>query len=184
MISCCTNWWTVALRGVLAILFGILAFLTPGIALISLVLLFGIYALIDGTLSTVAAIRLRHGEPRWWAMLLAGLAGITAGVIAFLYPGLTALTLVYVIGAWAIVVGAFQIVAAIRLRREISGEWLLALIGALCILFGMLMFAAPAAGALTLVFWIGAFAIIVGSLFLVLGFRMRRWARHTSGLYA
>ena len=167
------SWWVVALRGVAAILFGVLAVLIPGITLFAIVLLFGSYALIDGGLAVVAAIRRRKGEGLWWALLLEGLVSIAAGVVAFVMPGLTALALIYVIGVWAIFTGVLEVVAAIRLRRQIQGEWWLALTGVLSIVFGGLVLLAPGAGALALVLWIGAYSIVFGILLLALAFRLR-----------
>jgi len=130
------NWWVLALRGVLAIVFGVLAALMPGITLFALVLLFGSYAIIDGGFAIVAAIRRRGTAGPWWALLLEGLIGIAAGVVTFVFPGLSALALVYVIGAWAIFTGVLEILAAFVLRRQIQGEWWLAATGVLSIIFG------------------------------------------------
>jgi uncharacterized membrane protein HdeD (DUF308 family) len=129
-------WWLLAIRGVAAILFGIAAFLWPAITLAVLVLLFGAYSLVDGIFAVIAGIATRKEQERWWMMILEGLAGIVIGVITFLYPGITALILLYFIAAWSIVTGAFEVAAAIRLRKEIEGEWLLGLAGFASILFG------------------------------------------------
>lgn len=167
------NWWMLALRGVFAVLFGILAFLWPGLTLTSLVFLFGAYAILDGILGLISGFRRRETNDRWWLMLLEGLVSIAAGVVAFAYPDMTALVLVYVIGVWAIVTGVFEIIAAVRLRKEIDGEWLLGLSGLLSILFGVLLFVFPGAGALALVWMIAGYAIVFGILMIVLGFRLR-----------
>jgi len=167
------NWWVVALRGVLAIVFGILTALMPNITLFALVMLFGTYALIDGGFAIVAAIRRRGGEGPWRALLLEGLVGVAAGVISFVWPGLTALALVYLIGVWAVFTGVLEIIAAIRLRQLITGEAWLALTGVLSVAFGGLVLRAPGAGALALVLWIGAYAIVFGILLLALAFRLR-----------
>src|ERR687895_1313310 len=124
------NWWAIVLRGIAGILFGVITFFAPGISLAALVLLFGAYAFADGVLAIVTAVR-RRGTDRGWLLLLQGLVGIAAGVVTLLWPGITAIALLYVIAAWALVGGALQIAAAIRLRRVISGEWLLALAGLL-----------------------------------------------------
>jgi len=171
------SWWAIALRGLASIIFGILAFVMPGVTLAVLVLLFGAYALVDGIFNVVAAISGRSGARSWWMLLLEGLVSVAAGLVAFFMPGLTALTLVYVISAWAIITGVLEIVGAIRLRKVITNEWWLALGGVLSIVFGVLIAAAPGAGALALVFWIGAYALIFGVLLVGLGFRLRR--RHT-----
>jgi len=167
------SWSALALRGVLAIIFGLLVFAWPGISLWVLVLFFGANALIDGVLAIVAAVRGSASGARWWGMLLQGILGIATGIITFLWPGLTTLVLLYFIAAWAIVIGVFEIVAAIRLRKEIQGEWLLALRGVLAIVFGVILFANPGAGALALVWLIGAFSIALGVLNLILAFRLR-----------
>ena len=127
------RWWAVALRGAAAIVFGILTLLMPGITLWALVLLFGSYAVVDGVFSVVAALRGEDDEEPWWALLLHGLVSIAAGLVAFFLPGLSALALVYVIAAWAVVTGALEIAAAVRLRKRITGEWWLALSGILSV---------------------------------------------------
>jgi uncharacterized membrane protein HdeD (DUF308 family) len=168
------NWWALVLRGLAAILFGVLAFAWPGITLFVLVLFFGAYMLVDGIFAIVAAVRAAGEEDRWWLLLIQGILGVLAGLVAIFWPGLTALALLYFIAAWAIVTGIMEIVAAIRLRREIEGEWALALSGALSVLFGVLLVVLPApAGLLSLVWLIGAYAVATGVLLLILGFRVR-----------
>src|SRR3954470_13742943 len=166
------NWWAVALRGLAVILFAIITFVSPAISLAALVLLFGAYAFADGVLSIVSAVR-RRGADRWWVLLFQGVVGIGAGVITLLLPGITALALLFVVAAWALVTGALQIAAAIRLRKVMSGEWLMALGGILSIALGVLLIAFPGPGALALGIWIGAYAFVFGILLLVLGFRLR-----------
>jgi uncharacterized membrane protein HdeD (DUF308 family) len=169
------NWWAIALRGVAAIIFGLLTFVMPGITLAALILLFGAYAIVDGVFNVVAVARGQAGErdePRW-LLVLEGIVSIAAGLVAFLWPGLTALALVYLIGAWAIVKGVLEVVAAVRLRRQIENEWWLGLSGAVSIVFGALVMIAPGAGALAVVFWIGAYAIVFGALLVGLAFRLR-----------
>jgi uncharacterized membrane protein HdeD (DUF308 family) len=172
--SLARNWWAVGIRGIAAIIFGVLAFVWPGITLIALALLFGAYALVDGVLSLVAAIRGVPGAASGrWMLLLEGVLGIAAGILAFIWPDLTALVLLLLIGAWAIVTGVLEIIAAIRLRREIEGEWVLALAGLASIVFGALVYINPSAGALAVVWLIGAYAIVFGIALLVLAWRLR-----------
>src|SRR3954454_7502588 len=166
------NWWAISLRGLAGILFGIITFVSPGISLAALVLLFGAYAFADGVLSIVSAVR-RRGADRWWLLLLQGIVGIGAGIVTLLWPAITALALLFVMAAWALVGGALQVAAAIRLRKVISGEWLLALGGVLSIALGVLLIVFPGPGALALVIWIGAYAFVFGIVLLVLGFRLR-----------
>ena len=167
-------WWAIALRGAAGILFGILAFAMPVLTLAVLVLMFGAYALVDGIFNVVAAVSGRSGARPWWALFLAGLVGIGAGLVTFFMPGLTALALAYVIGFWAIAIGVLEIIAAIRLRRVITNEWWLGLSGALAVVFGAVLILAPGAGALAMVLWIGAYAFVYGVFLLLLGFRLRR----------
>ena len=174
-------WWALALRGAAGILFGILAFVMPALTLAVLVLLFGAYALVDGIFNVVAALSRRSGARPWWALLLAGLVGIVAGLVAFFMPGLTALALAYVIGIWAVVIGTLEIASAIRLRKVITNEWWLGLSGALAIVFGVLLMLVPGAGALAMVLWIGAYAFIYGVFLVLLGLRLRRHRRQGQG---
>jgi uncharacterized membrane protein HdeD (DUF308 family) len=171
------NWWALALRGLLAVLFGLAAFLWPGISLVALVTLFGAYALVDGIFAIVSAFR----TSEWWPLLLEGIAGIAAGVITFLWPGITAFALVYLIAAWAIVTGIFEIIAAVRLRKAIENEWLLGLGGLASVALGVIMIAAPGAGALGLVWAIGAYALVFGVTLIALGFRLRGLQERAEG---
>jgi uncharacterized membrane protein HdeD (DUF308 family) len=171
------HWWAVALRGVAAVLFGLMALLWPDITLFVLVLLFGAYALVDGVFTLVAAIRGRGAADadaggRGW-LVARGLAGIVLGVLALLWPGITALGLLWTIAAWAVVTGVLEVFAAIRLRREIDREWLLALSGVLSVVFGLLLVVWPAAGVLALVTLIGVAALAIGVTLLAFSFRMR-----------
>jgi uncharacterized membrane protein HdeD (DUF308 family) len=171
------NWWVVALRGVFAIVFGVLALIWPGLTLFVLIALFGAYALVDGVFAVIAGIAAYGQNERWWAVLLEGIAGILLGLLTFFYPGITALVLVYFIAAWALITGVFEIVAAIRLRKEISGEWMMILSGIVSIVFGLFLLVAPGAGALGLTAVIGAYAIVWGILLLILAFRLRNLPR-------
>lgn len=167
------NWWAIVLRGVFAVLFGLGAFFWPGITLAVLVLLYGAYLFADGIMAVVWALMGRRAGPFPWGVFLAGLVSIVGGLVTFFMPGLTALVLLYLIAAWAIVRGVFEIIAAFHLRRELTNEWLLALNGILSVLFGILLIAAPGAGALAVLWMIGTFAVIVGILMIVLGFRLK-----------
>lgn len=171
------NWWMLALRGLIAILFGLATFVWPGITLFVLVLLFGAYAFVDGIFALVAAFSDRAGKQRWWVLLLEGLAGIAAGILTFLWPGMTAFVLLYLIAAWAVVTGVLEIAAAIRLRQEIEGEWLLALGGVASIIFGILLAIWPGTGALAVVWLIGSYALVFGVVMLLLAFRLRNWSK-------
>jgi uncharacterized membrane protein HdeD (DUF308 family) len=170
-------WWMLVLRGAVAILFGILAFMWPGVTLSVLILLFGAYALVDGIAAIIVGIKEYGDRERWWATLLSGLVSAAAGLVTFLMPGLTAIALLSLIAFWAIVRGVFEIMAAIRLRHEIEGELLLGIGGALSIAFGLLMLFFPGAGALAVVWWIAAFSIVYGVVMLALGFRVRGLGR-------
>src|SRR5712664_3680975 len=166
------NWWALALRGVLAILLGLAVFVLPGLTLVVFVALFGAYALVDGVFSIIAGVRAAERHERWWSPVLKGVAGIAAGVLAFVWPALTALALLYLIAGWAIVTGLLEIVAAVHLHRA-HGEWLLVLNGVLSVLFGLLVIVWPGAGVLTLLWLIGTYAIVFGVVLLVLAFRLR-----------
>jgi uncharacterized membrane protein HdeD (DUF308 family) len=171
------NWWVVVLRGVAGIIFGLITFFAPGISLAALVLVFGAYALVDGVLALVSVFRDRRARDRWWLLVFQGIAGIAAGIMTFLWPGITAIALLYLIAAWALVTGAFEIAAAIRLRKVIDDEWLLVLSGILSIGLGILLMLFPGPGALALVLWIGACAFVSGILLVFLGFRLRSWGK-------
>ena len=168
-----TNWWALAFRGALAIVFAILTFIWPGITLAVLVLLFGVYAFTDGFLAIASTIRAVRGHKRWGAFLLEGIVGILAGFCAFFVPALTLAFLVLLIAAWAIITGVLEISAAVRLRRHVPGEWMLIVAGVLSIIFGILIYIAPIAGAFVIVWWLAAYAFIFGVLLLVLAFRLR-----------
>lgn len=166
-------WWTFILRGVLAILFGVIAFIAPPATIAALVLLFGAWALVDGVFDIVAALQHRTMDRSWWLTIIEGIVGIVAGVLALAFPDIAAASLLLLISAWSIVTGAIEIVLAIRLREQITGELWLAIAGILSIVFGVLLFLFPAAGALTIVWIIGAFAIAFGISMIILGWRLR-----------
>jgi uncharacterized membrane protein HdeD (DUF308 family) len=167
------NWWLLLLRGIAAILFGLLAFAWPGITLLSLVILYGFYALFDGLFAILAAIKGGNVESRWWLILI-GILGVAAGLLTFFWTGITALVLIMFIGAWALIHGIFEIVGAIKIRKEIDNEWWLILSGALSVLFGLMVLIMPGAGALALIWVIGAYAIIFGGLLVGFAFRLKK----------
>ncbi len=171
------NWWWLALRGLAAIIFGILALIWPGITFEVLVLFFGAYVLLDGVFAVISALTHRTAGDHRWLLLLEGIVGIAVGVLTFLMPGVTAVALIYLVAAWGVITGLLEILAAIRLRREMSNEWLLALSGIVSVVFGLIVAAFPAVGALAIVWLIGVYAIIFGVLELVLAFRLRGAAR-------
>ena len=167
------NWWLLLLRGIAAIIFGLLAFAWPGLTLLTLILFYGAFALVDGVLAIAAAITGGVPGSRWW-LAIVGLLGIAAGLLTFLTPGLTALVLLFFIAGWAIVTGVFEIIGAIKLRKEIDNEWLLILGGIISVLFGVGVMLAPGAGALALVWIIGAYSVVMGVIFVALAFRLKK----------
>lgn len=166
-------WWLFLLRGIAAIIFGILAFLWPGITLVTLVLFWGAFALVDGVLSLAHAFMGGGMGSRWW-LALVGLAGIAAGIVAFMAPGLTAVVLLLFFAGWAIALGVFQIVGAIQLRKQIDNEWTLILSGVVSVLFGILLIAMPAAGLVGFIWVIAAYAIVFGVLLIGFAFRLKK----------
>jgi uncharacterized membrane protein HdeD (DUF308 family) len=165
------HWWALGVRGLAAVIFGILAFVWPSITLAVLVLLFGAYALVDGILALVSAVR--SGGEQLWALLLEGVVGIVAGLAVFAFPGLTTLVLLLIIAAWAILKGILEVMSAVRLRKVITNEWSWIAGGALSVIFGLILLAAPGAGALALVWIIGVYAILYGITLIVLAWRVR-----------
>ena len=177
------NWWAVALRGVAAILFGLLAIVWPGLTLLILVWLFGVYAIVDGVFALLGAVSRAGRRGRDWLMVLRGMAGIAAGVIALVWTGITALLLLVIIAAWAIVTGILELMAALR-RRERGGRWPLALLGIGSVVLGVILVLFPGAGALALVLVIGAYAIVAGLMLLAAAYRLRELHAAVSGLGA
>jgi uncharacterized membrane protein HdeD (DUF308 family) len=167
------NWWLVLLRGIAAIVFGVLAFVWPGLTLLVLIMFYGAWALVDGVLAIIAAVTGGAPAPRWW-LAIVGVLGILAGILTFLWPGITAVVLLFFIAGWAIAIGVFQIIGAIRLRKEIDNEWLLILSGVVSVLFGIGVLLVPGAGALALVWVIGLYAIVEGVLYIALSFRLKK----------
>ena len=166
-------WWLVLLRGIAAIVFGVLAWAWPGATLITLTLFWGAYALVDGIAALWSWWHARGSGKAMWQVVLIGLAGIAAGIFTFISPGITAIALLLLIAIWAVANGIFQIAAAIRLRKEIANEWLLILSGALSVVFGVLMIASPGAGAMAVLWVIGAFAVAYGVLLVLFAFKLK-----------
>ena len=167
------NWWVFLLRGIVAILFGVLAFLRPGITLEALVLLFAFWALFDGVFSLIGSVGAAEAREPWWPLVLIGLLGIAAGILTLRYPGVTALALLFVIAFWSILRGIIEIVAAVRLRDLIKGEWWLILGGIASIAFGVLLVMYPESGLLAVVWLLGIYAVIFGITQIMLGFRLK-----------
>ncbi len=171
------NWWSLVLRGIIAIAVGLGTFIWPRITLAALVFLFAGYAVLQGILSIAGAVHAIEARERWGALMFEGIIGIAAGVVAVGWPKITLLTLVLLLGAFAILTGICEIVAAMRLRRHVTDEWLLALGGIVSVIFGFLVIAAPAVGALVIAMWFGGFTLLVGALLVALGLRLRTWDR-------
>jgi uncharacterized membrane protein HdeD (DUF308 family) len=171
------NWWSLVIRGILGIIIGLITFVWPGITLTALVFLFAGYALVDGAVSLTGAVHAAQAHERWGALVIEGILGVAAAVITVFWPAITALGLVFVIAAWAILTGISEIVTAVRLRKYISGEWLLVLAGIASVIFGVLVAAVPLAGALVIAIWFGAYAFVFGIMLVALGFRLRTWER-------
>jgi uncharacterized membrane protein HdeD (DUF308 family) len=175
------NWWLLLLRGIISILFGVVAFTWPGLTVVTLAFLFGAFALADGVLSLIAAVTgSDRSAPAWW-LALVGVLGIAAGIVAFLWPGKTAFVLVIMIGAWALTIGIFEIIGAIRLRHEIDDEWWLIAAGILSVIFGLAVLISPGAGALAIVWVIAAYAILAGALMIAFSFRLKGLHDRTGG---
>jgi len=179
------NWGWIAVRGALAVAFGVIALIEPASAFAAIVLLFGAYAFADGVFALIALFRGAGAgnRERFWVLVLEAVVGIGIGVVTVVKPATTALALLYYVGIWAILTGIFELVAAIRLRKEITGEFWLGLAGVLSVAFGVLLFVTPSSAALALTIWIGAYAILFGVMLLMLAFRLRKFAQggHRAG---
>src|SRR5690242_17805707 len=167
------NWWVPVIRGVAAIVFGVIAFVYPGLTVAVLVLLFGVWVLVDGVFRVVGAIGHRNSDKDWGFDLIIGIMGIIIGFLTFHAPRITALALIIYIAAWALMIGATEIALAIKLRREIRGEWFLILMGVCSIIFAIMLLWNPLPGALALVWLIASYATVFGILGVILGFRLR-----------
>lgn len=169
-------WWVVALRGAVAILFGILTLFYPGLALATLVTLFGFYALVDGISMAVMAVQSRK-QKNWWLQLVEGFVGVIAGILTIAYPGVTALILLYIIAVWAFMTGIFEVWAALHLRKEITGELWLGIAGILSVLFALFLVLRPGEGALAVASIIGIYAIVFGVMLVLLALRVRSFGQ-------
>lgn len=167
------SWWMWMLRGVVAVIFGILALTMPGITFAALVTLFAAFMLVNGVFALGSLLFRRAGDRPWWSTLLEGILGITVGLLTFALPGLTTLVFITYLAFWAILSGVFELVSAVRLRKEIEGEWALGLAGVLSIILGLAFIINPGAGVLTVAWMMGAYALVYGALMLVLGTRLR-----------
>lgn len=176
------NWWALLLRGLLAIAFGVFVWMQPGISLATMVLLFGAFALAEGVLGVVTAISGRKGNDDWWVLLLWGLVSIGIGVLTFAAPGITAFVLLFYIAVWAIAIGVLQIIAAVRLRKEIEGEWLLGLAGLAAVAFGVLLIVRPGEGVLSVLMVISVYAVLSGILLVILSLKVRNFSAKIAGL--
>ena len=167
------HWWVILLRGIVGVIFAVLAFGWPGATLLALVYVWGAYAIIDGAFALYLTYLAGRQQLRWWPYLLEGLVGIGAGIVAFVRPGMTELALLFLIAAWAIVTGVAEIIAAVDLRKQIENEWLLGLGGVFSIIFGVLVALQPNAGAVAIVWTIGVYALVFGVTLIALAFRVR-----------
>ncbi|MBE3559707.1 MAG: HdeD family acid-resistance protein [Ktedonobacteraceae bacterium] len=166
-------WWSLLIRGIVAILFGLAALFWPRLTLLVLVTLFGAFALIDGIVAVFVSLQERETAPRWWMLLLEGLAGIIIGLVTFFWPGITAFALLYLIAAWAIITGIFEIAAGFAMNRAFGFEWTLIIVGILSVLLGIFLAFQPVAGLLAIVWVIGIYALIAGILLIVRAFQFR-----------
>jgi uncharacterized membrane protein HdeD (DUF308 family) len=162
------HWWVVLLRGILAILFGVLAFAWPGLTALILVTIWGVYALFDGVFGIIAGIK-----GKWTSLVLLGVLSIAAGLVAILRPGLAAISLLWVLAIWIIVAGSMQIAAAIRLRKEVQGEWMWIASGLLMVVLGLLFFFRPGEGILSVTWLIATLAVVWGVLLVMLSFKLK-----------
>ena len=168
------SWWVLLVRGLAAIVFGVLTWMQPAASAVALLVIFGAYVLVDGALGVYGAIKNRNQSSHWWVMLIWGLAGVIVGVLTFINPAITGLVLTIYIGVWAVVTGVMQIIAAMRLRKEIEGEWLLVLSGLLSVVFGGFVLSQPMAGMMAMVWVIATYAVIFGVLMILLAFRVKK----------
>ncbi|MBF9198096.1 HdeD family acid-resistance protein [Microvirga terrestris] len=174
------NWWAVALRGVFAIIFALIALFSPGATILSLVLFFSAYMLVDGVFGIVSGIRAASNNQRWGLLILEGILNILVGIIAFAMPGLTVLFFVTLVAVWSLITGILMIVAAFKLNPEYGRGWLI-FSGIVSVLFGIALLIAPLVGAVVLTWWLGAYALVFGIGLLVLAFKLKGRRDTTSG---
>lgn len=170
------SWWVLLLRGVVAIIFGVLTWMQPAASAAALVLVFGAYVFVDGLLGIYAAFKSRQQSRHWWVVLLWGLTGVVVGVLTAINPAITALVLTIYIGVWALMTGVLQIIAALRLRKEIQGEWVLVLGGLLSVVFGIFVLMQPGAGMMAMLWVLATYAVIFGVLMVILAFKIKKVA--------
>jgi uncharacterized membrane protein HdeD (DUF308 family) len=171
------NWAAVLFRGLAAVAFGLVTVMAPGLSLLAWVTVFGAYAFVDGVLALVSALRRRGRTEPLWRLVLQGIAGISVGVITLIWPGISAVSLLYLLAAWAIVTGGLEIATAVSMRKQIEGEWLLILSGVLSVILGVVLALFPGPGALALVLWLGVYALVSGALLIAHSIRLRSWAK-------
>jgi uncharacterized membrane protein HdeD (DUF308 family) len=169
------SWWSLMIRGVLAVIFGMLALFAPAKTLDFLIVLFGIFVLVVGLVATLGAIMHRKESENWWLILIPGVAGIVIGIISMAMPAFTQTVIIYLIAIWALVSGIGQLYSAMKLRRDVEGEWMPILIGVISIVLAVLLFARPLDAAATVMWLVGLFVLVIGILWILMGFRVRRW---------
>lgn len=165
------HWWAVGLRGLIGIIFGLICIFVPAAAILTLIIFFAAYMLVDGVLALVSGIKAARNGKRWGLLILEGIVDLAAGGIAFIWPGITAIAFVILIGIWAVISGALLVVAAFSLKRD-HGRWWLVLAGIASVVFGIMLLIAPVVGAVVLTWWVGAYAIAFGVMLLILAFKL------------
>ena len=181
MVELAKNWWMLTVRGVLAVLFGLMAIFWPSITLAALLLFFALFMIADGVITIIASFYAAYKQTSWWPLILEGIVYLIIGGAVLSSPGMSTVVLLYFLAAWAIVAGIFRFFGAIALRREIQGEWLLALHGVISFIFGLFLIAYPAAGILTIVILVGLYAIIQGILTIVFSYELRQFYEEQGG---
>lgn len=168
-----SHWWVMLVRGILAILFGIIALLAPGIALLAFIFVFAAYAILDGIAAIAASFQARSTLGNWWVLLLEGIVGLIIGILAFVWPGETALVLLYLVAIWALITGFMEIGSAFLLPGSAGQHWGLGLAGLLSVIFGIILIVRPGAGLLAILWFVGIYAIVFGVSLIVYAFQVR-----------